>query len=206
MLLNRITAPQLGTVSSTDIQTAYEIYTNCEHQYSGYWSELEGNGTSVWADAHITPNGIQQALSVNQFWRKLIAEEKITPPQTYYTSPLYRCLETSNLSFSGLPLPNESPFVPTVKELFREGISAHTCDRRSNKTYLAAKFPAYQFEEGFAEQDPLWQKLHSEPSVNQDVRSKTVLDDVFTNDNSTYISVTSHSGEIRSLLRGISKL
>ncbi|KAF1958982.1 phosphoglycerate mutase family protein [Byssothecium circinans] len=184
-----------------------EGYHNVAESYYGtpawncYWSELDGNGTSVWSDAHITPTGVQQALSVNRFWNTLITKEKITPPETYYTSPLYRCLETANLSFSGLPLPKDNPFIPTVKELFREGISAHTCDRRSNKTYLAQNFPTYKFEEGFAEEDPLWQELHSEPRVDQDIRSKTVLDDVFTSDRSTYISVTTHSGEIASLLR-----
>lgn len=41
-----------------------------------------------------------------------------------------------------------------------------------------------------------------EPSVNQDVRSKKVLDGVFGSDDATWVSVTSHSGEIASLLRG----
>lgn len=36
----------------------------------------------------------------------------------------------------------------------------------------------------------------------QDARSKIVLDDVFSNDDATYLSVTSHSGEIGALLRG----
>ncbi|KAF2643515.1 phosphoglycerate mutase family protein [Massarina eburnea CBS 473.64] len=184
-----------------------EGYHNVAESYYGtpawncYWSELDGNGTAVWTDAHLTPTGQEQALSVNRFWNSLITKEKTTPPESYYTSPMYRCLETSNLTFSGLPLPKKTPFLPTIKELFREGISAHTCDRRSNKTYLAENFPKYKFEEGFVEFDPFWQEMHSEPSVDQDIRSKIVLDDVFTNDKSTYISVTAHSGEIGSLLR-----
>jgi broad specificity phosphatase PhoE len=131
-----------------------------------------------------------------------MTHEHITPPESYYTSPLSRCLSTANLTFFGLDLPRKHPFVPTVKELFREGISAHTCDRRSNKTYIHANFPTYRFETGFPENDPYWTPLHAETSTDQDVRSKKVLDDVFSKDDNTYISVTSHSGEIASLLRG----
>jgi hypothetical protein len=65
-------------------------------------------------------------------------------------------LETSNITFSTLPLPWNRPFIPTVKELFREGISGHTCDRRGNKTYIQDNFPTYVIEKGFSEQDLLW--------------------------------------------------
>lgn len=40
-----------------------------------------------------------------------------------------------------------------------------------------------------------------EPSSAQDVRSKTVLDEVVGRGANTYVSVTTHSGEIASLLR-----
>lgn len=185
-----------------------EGYHNAAESYFGtpawncYWSELDGNATVTWADAHLTANGVNQALAVNRFWKHLLADENITPPQTYYTSPLYRCLATANLTFSGLKIPRTNPFVPTIKELFREGISAHTCDRRSNRTYIYANFPSYKFERGFPEYDPYWTALHAETRDDQDIRSKKVLDDVFANDDSTYISVTAHSGEIASLLRG----
>ncbi|KAH7119831.1 histidine phosphatase superfamily [Dendryphion nanum] len=184
-----------------------EGYHNAAESFFGtpawncYWSELDGNGTVTWADAHLTTNGINQALSVNRFWKQLIEKEKITPPQTYYTSPLYRCLATANLTFSGLRLPRKAPFNPIVKEFFREGISAHTCDRRSNKTYIHANFPSYRFEKGFPEHDPYWTPLHAETSKDQDIRSRKALDDVFSADGSSYISVSSHSGEIASLLR-----
>jgi broad specificity phosphatase PhoE len=185
-----------------------EGFHNAAETYFGtpawncYWSELDGNGTVTWADAKLTQAGIKQAQDVNAFWAHLLADEKITPPQSYYTSPLYRCLDTAKLTFANLDLPKKSPFVPTVKEFLREGISAHTCDRRSNKTYIHQNFPSYKFEKGFAEHDPYWKELMAEPSADQDIRSKAVLDDIFSNDDSTYISITSHSGEIGSLLRG----
>jgi hypothetical protein len=89
-----------------------------------------------------------------------------------------------------------------VKELFREGISGHTCDRRGNKTYIHNSFPRYKIEAGFSEEDLLWKPLEGEVPTDQDIRSKTVLDEVFGSDESTWMSVTSHSGEIASILRG----
>lgn len=166
-----------------------------------YWSLLNGNSTASWADAELTTNGINQALVANKFWKSLIANQKIQVPQSYYTSPLERCLATANLTFSGLTLPINKPFVPTIKEGLREGISLHTCDRRHNKTYIHQHWPNYPFEAGFAENDPYWTGVVGETSAAQDVRSKTVLDDIFSHDDSTYISITSHSGEIGSLLR-----
>ena len=168
-----------------------------------YYSIRDGNSTVTWADAHLSPFlGVGQALAVNQFWKSEIEDQKIPVPQTYYTSPLTRCLQTANLTFSGLPLPHRYPFKPTVKELLREGISGHTCDRRGSRTYIHKAFPNYKIEPGFTETDQLWEALHGETSVDQDIRSKKVLDDVFSTDDSSYISITSHSGEIASILRG----
>ena len=93
-----------------------------------------------------------------------------------------------------------------MKEFLREGISGHTCDRRGTKSYIQSAFPDYEIEPGFAETDPLWQAYHAETRRDQDIRSKAVLDDIFENDDETYISMTSHSGEIASLLRGEQRL
>lgn len=167
-----------------------------------YYSIRDGNSTVTWSDARLSPLGVSQALAVNQFWATEIGVQKIPVPRTYYTSPLTRCLQTASLTFNGLSLPQRYPFRPEVKELFREGISGHTCDRRGTKTYIRNAFPTYRIEPGFTETDQLWEALHGETSADQDIRSKKVLDDVFTSDESTYISITSHSGEIASLLRG----
>ncbi|KAF2844985.1 phosphoglycerate mutase-like protein [Plenodomus tracheiphilus IPT5] len=184
-----------------------EGFHNAAESYFGtpawncHWSELDGNGTVTWADAKLTDVGVQQATRVKEFWKHLIKDEKITPPETYYSSPLYRCLDTARLTFSGIDLPRKSSFKPVIKEFLREGISAHTCDRRSSKKYIKENFPDFKFERGFAEKDPYWTELKAEPRANQDARSRAVLDDILTNDDSTYISITSHSGEIGSLLR-----
>ncbi|KAF2877169.1 phosphoglycerate mutase family protein [Massariosphaeria phaeospora] len=184
-----------------------EGYHNAAESYLGtpawncYWSELDGNGTHTWADAKLTTQGVAQALLVKSFWAHLLKTEKITPPQSFYTSPLWRCLDTARLTFTGLALPPHAPFTPIIKENFREGISAHTCDRRRPRSAIHAAFPTFRFERNFAETDPYWRALFAEQPQTQDVRSKVALDDVFATDRSTVLSVTSHSGEIASLLR-----
>jgi len=166
-----------------------------------YWSEQEGNGTVIWADAHLTQAGIAQAVKANTFWAHQIATQKIRTPESYYSSPLMRCLATANLTFSGLDLPSTHPFAPHIKELFREAIGVHTCDRRSSKTAIHDAYPNFTFEKGFKEEDPLWDAIVRETDSAQDERSKTVLDDVFSHDDNTWISISSHSGEIGSILR-----
>jgi broad specificity phosphatase PhoE len=167
-----------------------------------YWSEQDGNGTITWSDADLTATGVAQALTANSFWATELANQKIPAPQSYYVSPLRRCLRTAKLTFSNLTLPSAQPFVPTIKELFREAIGVHTCDRRESKTWIAENFPGWPFEHGFTEDDELWRKTERETNEAQDFRSQIVLDDVFANDRNTWLSVTSHSGEIGSLLRG----
>jgi hypothetical protein len=113
-----------------------------------------------------------------------------------------RCLQTAFITFDSVDLPESHPFTPQVKELFREVIGVHTCDRRSTKTYIHEKYPNFPFEKGFEEEDPLWSPDVRETNEAQDIRSKKVLDDVFSNDRNTYLSISSHSGEIASILRG----
>lgn len=83
------------------------------------------------------------------------------------------------------------------------GISEHTCDHRSSRSWIHENYPSFQFEAGFTEEDELWTGVTTEVSAAQDFRSKTLLDDIFSNDDNTYLSFTSHSGEIRSILRVI---
>jgi broad specificity phosphatase PhoE len=167
-----------------------------------YWSLKDGNGTISWADAHLTSAGIAQAQKANAFWSSQISTQHIPTPESYYSSPLTRCLDTANLTFSNLPLPATHPFIPTIKELFREVIGVHTCDRRSSKTFIGERYPEWKFEEGFKEEDPLWSATDRESDGAMDERSRKVLDDVFENDGNAWISISSHSGEIGSLLRG----
>ncbi|KAI9643415.1 putative phosphoglycerate mutase pmu1 [Ciborinia camelliae] len=197
---------------NTDSETFnYTVRKNiCNHavgphiNMTCYWSHLDGDANSTWADSQLAPTGVAQALVANDFWGKLITTQNISPPQSYYVSPLTRCLETCSLTFNNLSLPPSSPpFVPIIKELLREGISSHTCDRRRSKTYIHALFPNWKFESKFPEEDPYWRANYSETQEAENRRFKTLLDDLFMNDNSTFISLSSHSGAINTILRVI---
>ncbi|KAH7055597.1 phosphoglycerate mutase [Macrophomina phaseolina] len=186
-----------------------EGYHNVAESYYGtpawdcYWSLLDGNDTVTWADAHLTQNGINQALVANNFWANALATAGIPAPDSYYVSPLARCLATANLTFTGLDLPAAKPFKPVVKELLREALGLHTCDRRSTKTWIEQNFPDFQIEPGFTENDELWDADLRESSTAQVARLKTLLDDVFTHDPNAFISFTSHSGSIGSILKAL---
>lgn len=82
-------------------------------------------------------------------------------------------------------------------------MSEHTCNRRSTRSWIQENYPYFHFEDGFTEEDELWTGVTTEVSTAQDFRSKTMLDDIFGSDQNTYLSFTSHSGEITSILRVI---
>lgn len=81
-----------------------------------YWSKLEGNDTMTWADPKLTGVGIGQARVAREAWKKGLAE-RLPAPQSYYASPMRRCLQTAKETFEGLELPAERPFKVIVKEV-----------------------------------------------------------------------------------------
>ncbi|KAL8956898.1 MAG: hypothetical protein Q9183_006194, partial [Haloplaca sp. 2 TL-2023] len=166
-----------------------------------YWAKQDGDPIANWVDAHLTDIGKQQAQAVHEFWKHQIAFAKSPVPERYYTSPLYRCLHTANLTFANLDLPSTKPYKPLVKEFLREVNGVHTCDKRSTKSSLVIAFPNMIFEPDFTEDDELWSATHRETNDELDARMQKLLDDVFTNDESTFISFTAHSAAISSLLR-----
>ena len=168
-----------------------------------YWAEKDGNGTITWADPLLTPAGTAQAVKANAYYKSRFEEQGLPYFQSYYSSPLKRCLQTANTTFAtGLNLPHHHGFKPTIKEKFREGISIHTCDHRSDKKVIRDMFPGAVFEKGFSEVDPLWRgkEGEGETKAHQAQRSIEVLRDVFAHDDATWISISSHSGEIAALL------
>jgi hypothetical protein len=100
---------------------------------------------------------------------------------------------------------SSAEFKPTIKELLREGISIHTCDSRSNETYIHNLVPDWTIEYGFTEDDELWNGVTGETTNAEAVRSKKVLDEMFRelgsdSSQNLFVSVTSHSGQIGSML------
>ena len=82
-------------------------------------------------------------------------------------------------------------------------MGVHTCDKRSSRSVIANAVPSWGIEEGFTEEDELWQPDHRETHEEHDERTRAVLEDIFAHDRSTFVSLTSHSGAGASLLRVI---
>ena len=202
MVKATITLPSLSTVRKHGMSVCYPLPRFCSLQQQDYWSKLDGNDIITWANAKLTRAGEAQAVKANQFWRSAIAEQNIPVPEQYYCSPLARCLETARISFASLRLPPDRSFVPLVKELFRENIGEHPCDRHSTKSWIQENYPGYILERGIREEDPLWTREME--SYGQFVnRTKIVLDDVILHDKSTYISISAHTGLSRAALEGL---
>lgn len=156
----------------------------------------------MWADAHLTPLGEQQAKDVNDLWSTQLAQG-LPAPEKYYVSPLTRTLQTADLSFQNLSLPADKPYAPYVVELLREALGVHTCDRRSTATVLKSAFPHATFEPGFTDADTLWEPDYREPASARRYRLAVLLDSIFADDDNTFLSLTSHSGAIASLLEAV---
>jgi broad specificity phosphatase PhoE len=107
-------------------------------------------------------NGYHEAEIARDYFASRFKDEKLPFFDSYYTSPLSRCLETARVTFESQDLPADKPFIPTVKEYLREGISGHTCDRRRSKSYIHGNWPYYEFEEGFRENDELYRDGYAE--------------------------------------------
>jgi len=176
-----------------------------EQAWNCYWSALPGtpNGGPTWFDAHLTRIGVAQAQTVHDFWASQMRAEKMPTPQSFYVSPLDRTLETADVTWSGLDLGPDRPYKPVVKELLREGMGIHTCDKRSPRSYIQKHYPAYTIEAGFAEEDPLWLPDLRESRSSHTARLTELLDDIFAHDESMSISMTAHSGTIGAILRAV---
>jgi bisphosphoglycerate-dependent phosphoglycerate mutase len=92
------------------------LYTN-NNLFKCYWSGLEGNGTVTWRDAELTANGVQQGLTASKIWKSDATGGGIPLPESFYTSPMARCLATANLTFGSNSRWAAEPFSPTVKEV-----------------------------------------------------------------------------------------
>jgi len=194
------TFPFLSFPSPPSLSISCILLTN--HPKQCYYSALDGLNGTTWADATLTPTGRSQATAVSSLWTQQIPHG-IPLPETYYVSPLTRTVETADLSFSNLSLPADKQYKPLIKELLREALGVHTCDRRSTKTHIASTFSHVTFEPGFSDADLLWEKDYREPDSARRYRLSRFLDDVFAIDEDVVVSMTSHSGAIASILEAV---
>ncbi|ORY64294.1 phosphoglycerate mutase family protein [Pseudomassariella vexata] len=166
------------------------------------WALLDGDCTSTWADANLTDEGVQQAVDTRTMWSRLIIEGKMPWPQLY-TSPLQRCLRTTRLVFADIASKEGQSFRPVVKELLRERTGRHTCDRRNTKSWIEINYPDYQIESGFSEKDELFDPNSRETEDHVMKRMRILLEDIFTNEPSSFVSFTMHSLASRALMQVI---
>lgn len=206
---------------------AVDRYT--EEVWDLEWAFKNGDGVlEDWYDANLTEKGINQVKRTGQ----VVFGEKMKGvwADSYYCSPLRRCLQTFRYEWTekfkeekkedeGLKKVVEV----VVKENIRETIGIHTCDSRQNKTksYNECIKPfekeengfqiKFEYEEGFAEEDPLYSSEYRETDHDIDVRIEKALKDIWEledkkeAENDGYkgkvISLTCHEGVIKSALR-----
>ncbi|KAK4463220.1 histidine phosphatase superfamily [Cladorrhinum samala] len=173
--------------------------------WEAHWAPLDGDGVTSWFDSLLTPTGQGQARDLNTFWRNSSSELKLPLPQSHYASPLTRCMETQQLSFKDLTLPSgdPAPSNPVIKELLRELMGIHSCDRRRTRSYIQEKFSDAVIEEGFTEEDELWKPDVRETRPEHAVRVSKVLGQLFQHDPATVVAWTAHCGTIIALYMAI---
>lgn len=81
-----------------------------------YYSLQNGDANITWFDAHLTTTGLKQAQVAHDAWKTQL-QQKVPFPQSFYVSPLHRCLQTADVTFKGLNR-TPVPFAPVVKEVY----------------------------------------------------------------------------------------
>lgn len=107
--------------------TVYKVFFIGRHGEGEHNVAEAKYGTPMWdeyysrlpnfTDPHLTAKGYEQAQNVGEFFGNAIKNHKLAMPQSYYVSPLARCLSTAMLSFSCLELPKWRRFHAVVKEV-----------------------------------------------------------------------------------------
>ncbi|KAF8064321.1 histidine phosphatase superfamily [Lyophyllum atratum] len=201
-----------------DRRTSYKVFFFARHgqgfhnvaeakygtqAWDDYWSKLNGDGELVWGpDPELTTLGKGQAVDAHDAWEAELAFG-IPLPQKLYSSPMTRALKTCEVTFNGL-LSDENRR-PTVLENCREENGVHTCDKRRSRSYIEKTFPHFHIEQGFTEEDLLWDSDLRETKALLADRAKLVLDHIFENDEETFICLTAHGGIINAFLASVGR-
>ncbi|KAM5350274.1 hypothetical protein ACJ41O_006779 [Fusarium nematophilum] len=168
-----------------------------------HWSKLEGDGNRTWFDAELVDEGVEQAKTLGTFFAEGVKNKGFPVPGTIYTSPLARCLETTKLVFKEVMEGQGMAFKPVVKELLRERLTDHTCDRRRASKWITAAYPEYELETAFADEDVLWHADRSESNAEHVARTQSLLEDIWRQDSGAFIGLVTHSFTLSSILEVI---
>ncbi|EGO02302.1 hypothetical protein SERLA73DRAFT_178171 [Serpula lacrymans var. lacrymans S7.3] len=167
--------------------------------WDDYWSKLNGDGELVWGpDPDLTPLGVDQAIAARELWKAELPFG-IPLPEKLYCSPLTRAIRTNILTFEGVI--TDDTRKTTIVENCREENGVHTCDKRRSRSFIKSTYPQLLLEEGFTEEDELWDANARETKTELDARARTVLDNVFEDGEKQFISITAHGGFIGAILR-----
>lgn len=164
---------------------------------------MDGDGQITWADSHLNDEGIEQAKTLGRFWSDAVNSDMIPLPETIYTSPLARTLETTRLAFAAVTPAHRAPFQRIVKELLRGRLSTHTYNRRSSLSWIKEHYPDYIIEPGFSKEDVLWSSRRQETEEEHVTRKQQLLEDLFENDGNEFIALTTHSYAISAILAAV---
>ncbi|KAK7946149.1 uncharacterized protein PG986_010470 [Apiospora aurea] len=172
-------------------------------------SHGDKDGRINWVDSPLVHKGREQARELARDWVKWNRENGMPIPGTIYTSPMVRCLETTELIYSDVLRENGRNIQPVIKENLRERLTNHTCDRRRTRSSIEKNFPKFYFEPGFKEEDTLWRARSTDGSTTAETddehtaRKQRLLEDIFDTDNSHFISLTTHSYAISGILASV---
>ncbi|KAG5655622.1 hypothetical protein KAF25_009121 [Fusarium avenaceum] len=172
-------------------------------EWKRHWSKLEGDKNRTWFDAELVGEGVDQAKSLGTFFTEGAKNMGFSVPDTVYTSPLARCLETTKFVFKDVMEGEGKAFKPRVKELLRERLTEHTCDRRRTSKWIMAAYPEYELETGFADKDVFWHANRSESNAEHVARTQRLLEDIWKEDSGTFIALITHSFALSSILEVI---
>lgn len=192
--------------------------------WEDYWSKQNGDGDIVWGpDAKLTLIGEEQAYQNSIAWKEQL-EKGVPAPQAFYVSPLQRALDTlcntwtsiERFTTSGCNTPNSVNSIqtlfshssaPLVVEDLRGTIGVHTSDRRNSTKCITQNYPRFRFETDFTMKDILWTEGNRETTAELNMRTQRFIDFLFNSDwdsppqeRDVYISITTHSEAIRSIL------
>jgi broad specificity phosphatase PhoE len=129
-----------------------------------------------------------------------VSDAKVPLPGAVYTSPLTRCLETTDAIFREVFRENAAAFRPNINEALRGRLTYHAFNRRSNRSWIANNFPDYVSLPSFSEEDNLWTADGWEADGALEERSQQVLEDIFSDDCNPFVALTTHSYLISAIL------
>ncbi|KAG2073636.1 phosphoglycerate mutase [Suillus decipiens] len=171
---------------SSTARTQYKVFFIGRHgegfhnvAEAKYGTKENGDGELIWGpDPELTTLGKEQAKAAHHAWKQ---ERKfnIPIPGKLYCSPLTRAIHTNKITFDSI-IP-ESQRTMIIEDL-RETNGVHTCDKRRTRTYIEQTFPEFDIEEGFIEEDTLWDPEVRETHAEMDARMRRMLDMIFDKD------------------------